>query len=569
MFHPLYRTKQCIALSLLLATINTSFLSFTEAAENGKVYPSGDDQNDGGPGVSLKKLKQELKKRFPSPRSFVIEPDQDEMHHDGEDIRLLKEFYLNGGKKDQKTTTTSSASPREDVLDVIIVGAGWSGIAAAMTLEAQGITNFKVLEARDTIGGRSRTTSVTVEGEEIPIDLGSMWLIDGEDNPLYEIATTVGNIPMKNSYHYTKIYKDDNAGQFSDEEYSGYYYGPYSEWYAFQAAKQVSVEDKDEPLQVSVDEFFAQGSLTDLTKKITKKLMGQSIDIEYSAPKSQLSMWWWNTPSLDLGSGPDIFLPKGYSSLVKGYAAPIIEKVVTEAVVNKINYKKKNSVSVTYSEPGSQDMVVLKARKVIVTVPLGVLKNKSIQFVPKLPGLRRRAIWRLGMGRINKIFMIWNSEDTFWPEPSTEVEFFSDTNVGSVDFNFYSHGALEGDPRMLFAFFDGDEVATMSDNEVTELAMASLKNMFGDSIKDPVKVYVTKWNTDEYAFGTYSFHKVDLPDIKVRKQLQRPVRQRVFISGEATSTNHYATAHGAYWSGVATAGKVVSSLSARDENVFD
>ena len=53
---------------------------------------------------------------------------------------------------------TGSASANDDILDVVIIGAGWSGLAAANYLIEAGITeNILILEARDRIGGRSYT----------------------------------------------------------------------------------------------------------------------------------------------------------------------------------------------------------------------------------------------------------------------------------------------------------------------------------------------------------------------------------------------------------------------------
>jgi monoamine oxidase len=98
------------------------------------------------------------------------------------------------------------------------------------------------------------------------------------------------------------------------------------------------------------------------------------------------------------------------------------------------------------------------------------------------------------------------------------------------------------------------------EKQVTTLAMISLRSMFGNSIKDPEKVVVTKWNTDKYSLGTYSFNKVSM-DKKCRTQLAKPImKQRVYITGEATSFRHFGTTHGAYYEGVKTALKVIRAL---------
>jgi monoamine oxidase len=549
MFHLSYRMKQCIPF-LLLAGSNTYCLSFTEASDN--------KNEETFNGVPIKKWAQELKQKHSSNSVFDVDLDK-ETNGDRGDIRVFKEFHANGGKKPRNRNKKPSSSQKSGVYDVIIVGAGWSGIAAAMTLESKGITNYVILEARDYIGGRSHTTYETVDDKTVPVDLGSMWLHGGVNHPLHEVAKTTGTIPMSDATYSSYLYKDSNAGPFSDQDLTSYYDDLWYGFYDVQRERQSSTE-KDEALQVSAD-LFTNTLGSDFEKNIAKTFMTWNIRFDYSAPLSDLSTWWWNNDEgLD---AQDIYLSGGYSPLVDAYSAPITDKVEKESVVTRINYKRK-TINVSYSKSGSEENIILKTKKVIVTVPLGVLKNNSIKFVPKLPGTRRRAIRRLGMGHMNKIFMIWKSTDNiFWP---SGIEMFSDTVQRNTEFLFFSHGAFDGgESHMIFAFFAGSDIdGTMDYQEgfeakVAEIAMESLRNMFGSSINDPEKVTVTKWKTDEYAFGSYSFNKLGAGK-NFRKHLKKPIKQRVYIAGEATSTKYHATTHGAYFSGVAAGTSVANSL---------
>ena len=55
--------------------------------------------------------------------------------------------------------TDDDIGEAEPVLDVLIIGAGWAGLGAGRYLHDKGIRNFKILEARNYVGGRSRTVA--------------------------------------------------------------------------------------------------------------------------------------------------------------------------------------------------------------------------------------------------------------------------------------------------------------------------------------------------------------------------------------------------------------------------
>ncbi len=73
-------------------------------------------------------------------------------------------------------------------IDVVIIGAGAAGLAAARTLEGSGLSSL-ILEARDRIGGRAHTVIV---GDNIPFDLGCSWLHSADRNSVVEIAEDLG-----------------------------------------------------------------------------------------------------------------------------------------------------------------------------------------------------------------------------------------------------------------------------------------------------------------------------------------------------------------------------------------
>src|SRR5689334_20173394 len=95
-----------------------------------------------------------------------------------------REFLLGFGALAASPLLPACGSADEKDRDhVVIIGAGFSGLAAARKLADDGL-RVTVLEARDRIGGRTRTdTSLGV-----PIDIGASWIHGTEDNPLTKLA---------------------------------------------------------------------------------------------------------------------------------------------------------------------------------------------------------------------------------------------------------------------------------------------------------------------------------------------------------------------------------------------
>lgn len=179
------------------------------------------------------------------------------------------------------------------------------------------------------------------------------------------------------------------------------------------------------------------------------------------------------------------------------------------------------------------------------------------------------------MGQMIKMFLFWDETDIFWPGDYEEANQYIDkASIGSegrITFYNPSYNRTEKLPY-LFTFMLGDEILGVAEQfansddtkykeELTKLAMVRLRNIFGDSIPEPVKVFATKWTEDEFSYGVYSYNKVGYSS-NDRRKLRQPIEDKIFLGGEATSTNSYATVHGAYYSGIRAARKAAKSLLA-------
>ena len=76
--------------------------------------------------------------------------------------------------------------------------------------------------------------------------------------------------------------------------------------------------------------------------------------------------------------------------------------------------------------------------------------------------------------------------------------------------------------------------------------------MFGNRVPKPVDYQITRWASDPFSLGSYSFNALGSKP-KQRRELAQPVDARIFFAGEATEEDYFGTAHGAYLSGLRAA----------------
>nr|GMC92405.1 lysine-specific histone demethylase 1 homolog 2-like [Ipomoea batatas] len=212
---------------------------------------------------------------------------------------------------------------------------------------------------------------------------------------------------------------------------------------------------------------------------------------------------------------------------------------------------------------------VFQADMILCTVPLGVLKRKSIRFEPELPDKKLAAIERLGFGLLNKVAMVFPF--VFWGE---DLDTFGRLNQYSHRrgefFLFYSYHTVSGGP-VLVALVAGDAAQFFESTEPSTLVhhvMSILKGIYGPkgiNVPDPVQSICTRWGNDPFSFGSYSH-------VRVRSSgsdydaLAESVDGRLFFAGEATIRQHPATMHGAYLSGLREASRIFQAMKELQNN---
>lgn len=185
------------------------------------------------------------------------------------------------------------SSDPSSVLDVLIVGAGWSGISAAVTL-CEGLSDYKLLEARDYIGGRSHTVTESWKGVDVPLDLGSSWIHGERNSPVFDIAKE-NEFPYSFDRGLQKFYKDRNGGAYKDSVIWPLYRELYTKgFFPYQAKKQEST-NRDQSLRVVVGQYAKLENLSAFESAALEMFLSTAVINDHAASLDDLSLWWWDS----------------------------------------------------------------------------------------------------------------------------------------------------------------------------------------------------------------------------------------------------------------------------------
>ena len=423
----------------------------------------------------------------------------------------------------------------EDRPRVLVLGAGMAGLAAARALAQQNY-DVTVLEARDRIGGRTWTSR---QWPDAPLDLGASWIHGIEGNPLTALAEEIEARTFVTSYDSSIVFGPD--GEPIDER---------TEAQLERLSEEISEHiltaqdaDNDQSVRRTVERALGWSSLSADEKARVDFVLNSEYEHEYSGSTEELSTYWFDDG--DGFDGDDVIFLDGYETLVDALAEGL--RIETNRPVQRIEWTEEQVVVTSGTDRFTADYVV-------VTLPLGVLKSGDVVFEPALPRNKQRAISALGMGVLNKCYLRFPS--VFWPEEFDWLAYLT-PNRGQWQ-EWVSLARPTGLPILLgFNAADyGRAIEEMSDAEIVDDAMQTLRTVFGDDIPDPEDVQITRWAADPYAFGSYSFNALGSTP-EMRDHLAASVDNRLFFAGEATNRAYFATVHGAYLSGLRAAEEIL------------
>jgi monoamine oxidase len=419
--------------------------------------------------------------------------------------------------------------------DCIIIGAGIAGLAAGDYLRKKG-WGVTILEARERVGGRvwSRTDW---KGKN-PMDVGASWIHGISKNPMAELAREQGIRTVPFDYEKKAVYHRGGS-RISPEEETRIERN-------FRKTLKLANATADElSRDVSLRKTFtaaekklgwSQEELAQLDFKAHTE-----IEHEFGASLEELSAQYWDEGE-EL-SGGDVIVPGGLGAIVEPWARG--QDIRFGQAVERVSYNR-DGVRVRTSQG-----LEMRAKKLILTVPLGILKKGKIVFDPLLPKEKLDAIGRIGFGNYQKTALLY--EELFW-DPELHLFDWDGGATGKEWAEWVNLYPFTGEPALI-AFHTAQAaygIESMTDREISDAATDALASALGRKVPRPKDMIVSKWGHDPYVLGAYSFMGVGATPAD-RTVLGKPLEGCLYFAGEAVSENYAATMHGAYETGLAAA----------------
>lgn len=412
-------------------------------------------------------------------------------------------------------------------VDLVIVGAGAAGLAAAKAAAARGLS-FQLIEASHRIGGRAYTEEIA---PGIPFDLGCHWMHSASLNPFVAIADRFG-------FHYRR------DGQWSMNVFAD------SDW--------IDGSERAELLGLMEANHEAMNTAAKRGEDIA---VSEVIDLEHRW--AALHAYWFS-----LGTSHDVDevstvdavayndteenwpLRDGFGALVARWAVDV--PVTLNAAVQRVRWSAKG-VAVETTKG------TVTGRRLLVTVSTNVLAADRIQFDPPLPDWKRAAVNDLPLGVHNRIG-IHLTHNPFGPDtPISGALMVGDDVPMSVQFRPFALDYVVGVTGGRFGAWLERAGQAASVDYLTERLVAA----FGGDIRKALssRTIVTAWAGDPWTLGSYS---AAVPGAgHQRRELARPIDDVLFFAGEACSQQFAATCHGAYLTGMAAVEAMAPAESVR------
>ena len=420
---------------------------------------------------------------------------------------------------------------------IIVVGGGIAGLGAAKALTNVGECVL-VIEAKDYIGGRIKTVNVG----SIRSDLGAGWIHGMQNNPIKKLADKYKATCLKEP----EIDTWREYGVAYDEIDNEKFNYKWIDWYRKKFLQNVwKIRKKlkrNANMEDAAEYFYKMDDMYDSAIDYRIAHYGiedQHIGMDYGVESYKLSLKSFDKEGYF--QGEDCVFPDGYDQIINGLSDNM--SILYSTPAKLVEYSNDGVIVTTTNG------VQYKAKQVIITASINVLKSNIIQFQPPLPRSKTKALNRLDMGQNDKIILTFSEK--FWK--TSRIAFVASDTTESTD--YYDCTYAYGIPTLIGFFSGGSLLHDGSDVDILNVCLEQLSVILNTDLPQPTDYIISRWGDDPYTLGSYTYIPVgaSFKDIKV---LSRNVKEKVFFAGEGTHPKHFANTHGALLSGIRAAQEI-------------
>jgi monoamine oxidase len=416
------------------------------------------------------------------------------------------------------------AVPASGEVDVVIIGAGAAGIAAARRVAAAKV-RFALIEAGNRIGGRC-VTDGKIFG--VPYDLGAHWLHNPDSNPLAKLASGL-EVYLAPRAQTVRI----GPRNARDSELENFLAALVRSHRAIADAGRAK-SDMAAARALPRDLFDWQGAIEFILGPF-----GCGKDLK-------------DVSAMDLARAVErdsaAFCRQGYGALLARIAADLPVRLATPATL--IDWDR-NGVDVETAKGR------LRGRTAIVTVSTNVLAAEKIEFMPELSKRQLDAAAKLSLGSYDHIALEMpgnplglQRDDVVFEQSTTARTAALLANVSGTDLHLVE-----------VAGNFGRELAAKGEAAMVDFAGEWLASVFGANVKRAIKrSHATNWGAEPFVLGAMSAAAPGNAD--ARKILMEPIGGRVWFAGEAVHETQWGTVTGAWESGTRAAEAALRRMGA-------
>lgn len=458
------------------------------------------------------------------------------------------------GIQDAKIHGLLSDSDIKNKHTVIVIGAGISGIEAGHQLQRNNI-DVLILEARDRIGGRVWTSIMNGTA----IDLGGSW-IHGL-NEQSSIQSPTFKIAKKNGIETVKTYQTTTLYNYTGKKINDYSYDIIDKYDRFAEKYDESLTDAQrQKLNVKdvLNMFYSKGGLSPEEKTIFDYTMQWNFDMEQAENVTNTSFAKsMETQYFEGDEDNEVVFLHGYNQITNCLAQGLNIK---HSIVKEIDYGNDTINIVTNNG-------TFHSKYVISTLPVPVLQGKTnmtVKFIPPLKS-KQAALNGLYMGTMDKVYLLYDKP--FWDSSAWINRVAQKGNSTDEKWQFFFNIYKYDGKPILLAFNTGEsakQIENKIDNQIIDEVVSVLKKMYPDSPR-PKEWKITRWASDPFAGGSYSIVPPN-GSVDSALELAKPVDNKLFFAGEATTKYYYGTVHGGYITGYRAAEEVIKT---ENENLLD